>query len=119
MAMPGKPPRPRTPKQLAVIHQYGCTGCEVCIVVCPVDCIEIVPGVEYTPAYMKLVEVDYDRCIGCTLCVQVCPWDTIQMHPHDEALQAAPHATMRSIVPGQQAAALAPPDQAPQSSSPQ
>lgn len=113
MAMPGKPARARQPKQLAVIHQHGCTGCEVCIVVCPVDCIEIVPGVEYHPGYMKLVEVDYDRCIGCTLCAQVCPWDTIQMYPHDQALQAAPGCTMRSIVPGQRAEAPAPPAQAP------
>lgn len=112
MGMPGKPPRARPPKQLAVIQQYGCTGCEVCTVVCPVDCIEIVPGVEYTASYMKLVEVDYDRCIGCTLCVQVCPWDTIQMHPHAAALQLAPGATMRSVVPGQAAAAPAPPAQA-------
>ena len=111
--MPGKPARAKKPRQLAVIHQYGCTGCEVCTVVCPVDCIEIVPGVEYAPAYMKLVEVDYDRCIGCSLCVQVCPWDTIRMYGYDEALTAAPTATMRAIVPGQLAEAPAPSSQAP------
>ena len=119
MAMPGKPPRARQPKQLAVIHQYGCTGCEVCTVVCPVDCIEIVPGVEYDASYMKLVEVDYDRCIGCTLCVQVCPWDTIQMYPHDAGRSAAPGLTMRSVVPGQPAIATAPPAQAPYPAPPQ
>ena len=115
--MPGKPPRARKPRQLAVIQQYGCTGCEVCIVVCPVDCIEIVPGVEYNPTYMKLVEVDYDRCIGCSLCAQVCPWDTIGMYGYDEGLQVAPAQTMRSVVPNQVAAASAPPAQAPGASS--
>lgn len=118
MAMPGKPPRTRSPKQLAVIHQHGCTGCEVCIVVCPVDCIEIVPGVEYAPSYMKLVEVDYDRCIGCTLCAQVCPWDTIRMYPYEQGRQVAPSQTMRSIVPGQRAAAPTPPAQATRSVTP-
>src|SRR5688572_23943737 len=36
-----KAPRPKDPKQLAVIDQTGCTGCEACIAFCPVDCIEI------------------------------------------------------------------------------
>jgi len=117
MGMPTKPPRKgKPPRQLAVIHQHGCTGCEVCIVVCPVDCIEIVPGVEYHAGYMKLVEVDYDRCIGCTLCAQVCPWDTITMYPQEEGLKVAPSQTMRSIVPGQKAAAPVPLAQAPMSS---
>ena len=34
-----KPPRKKAPPKLAVIDQNGCTGCEVCIVFCPVDCI--------------------------------------------------------------------------------
>ena len=62
-----KPPRKKAPPKLAVIDQNGCTGCEVCIVFCPVDCIEIVPGVEHTQL-KQVVEVDLDRCIGCALC---------------------------------------------------
>ena len=30
------------PKLLAVVHQSGCTGCEICIQGCPVDSIELV-----------------------------------------------------------------------------
>ena len=102
MAMPGKPPRKRVPNQLAVIDQHGCTGCEACLVVCPVDCIEIVPGTEHRD-FMKVVEVDYERCIGCALCAKICPWDTIDMHNYQEGLKAAASATIRSIVPGQSA----------------
>ena len=102
MPMPGKPPRKRIPNQLAVIDQHGCTGCEACLVVCPVDCIEIVPGTEL-PDFMKVVEIDYERCIGCALCAKICPWDTIDMYNYQEGLKAAPMETMRSVVPGQSA----------------
>ena len=92
-----KPPRPKQPKETAIIDQTGCTGCEVCIAFCPVDCIEIVPGPEY-PDFMKLVEVDIERCIGCQLCVKYCPWETIDMWGYDEGVEVAPELTVRSLI---------------------
>ncbi len=91
-----KPPRKKQPPKLAVINQNGCTGCEVCIVFCPVDCIEIVPGVEHAQ-FQQVVEVDLARCIGCSLCAKHCPWDTIAMLPHDDALAKAPGVTLKSV----------------------
>lgn len=91
-----KPPRKKAPPKLAVIDQNGCTGCEVCIVFCPVDCIEIVPGVDH-PEVQKVVEVDLDRCIGCSLCAKNCPWETIYMLPHDQAMQNSSTMTLRSV----------------------
>ena len=91
-----KPPRKKMPPNLAVIDQNGCTGCEVCIVFCPVDCIEIVPGMEHVQL-QQVVEVDLDRCIGCALCAKNCPWDTIEMLPHDQALQRAPEVTLGTV----------------------
>ena len=95
-AITQKPPRKKAPPKLAVIDQNGCTGCEVCIVFCPVDCIEIVPGAEHTQL-QQVVEVDLDRCIGCALCAKNCPWDTIDMLPHDQAIQQAPSLTLVSV----------------------
>ena len=91
-----KPPRKKAPPKLAVINQNGCTGCEVCIVFCPADCIEVVPGVLHTDL-QQVVEVDLDRCIGCSLCAKNCPWDTIEMLPHDQAIAEAPAVTLRSV----------------------
>ena len=91
-----KLPRKKAPPKLAVINQNGCTGCEVCIVFCPVDCIEIVPGAHHAEV-QKVVEVDLDRCIGCSLCAKNCPWDTILMLGHDEAVREAPSMTLRSV----------------------
>ncbi len=88
----------KRPKELAVINQAGCTGCEVCIEFCPVDCILTVPGPEYDQ-HKKLVEIDLDICIGCKLCVKYCPWDTIEMIPSAEALDVARDWTQRSVLP--------------------
>ena len=92
-----KAPRAREPKQLAVIDQIGCTGCEACIAFCPVDCIEIVPGPVHAD-FMKLVEVDLLRCIGCELCARYCPWETIDMWGYEEGLDLAPQKTVRSLL---------------------
>lgn len=89
--------RLRKPKQLAVIDQGGCTGCEVCIEYCPVDCIHIVPGPEHHDRG-RLVEVDLEECIGCTLCAKYCPWDTIFMLPYADAVDIAPDLTVRTAV---------------------
>lgn len=91
-----KPARKKTPPKLAVINQAGCTGCEACIVFCPADCIEIVPGQRHT-AVQQVVEVDLARCIGCSLCAKHCPWETIEMMNHDAAIQAAPSMTLASV----------------------
>ena len=91
-----KAARKKTPPKLAVINQSGCTGCEVCIVFCPVDCIEIVPGAQHTQL-QQVVEVDLARCIGCSLCAKNCPWDTIEMISHDEAIRVAPSMTLQSV----------------------
>jgi Pyruvate/2-oxoacid:ferredoxin oxidoreductase delta subunit len=63
----------------ALIDLSACTGCEVCIAVCPVpQCIEKFGDADPEG---KGVYVNYDICIGCQLCAKDCPWDTIRMVP--------------------------------------
>lgn len=87
----------KPPKLLAVVHQAGCTGCEVCIAGCPVDSIELVPGPDPSnPVFNQMVEIDLARCIGCQNCSQDCPWETISMYQHDDAFTAWGNETFAS-----------------------
>jgi len=87
----------KPPKLLAVVHQSGCTGCEVCIQGCPVDSIELVPGPQpENPQFGQMVEIDLSRCIGCQNCSVDCPWETITMYEHDDAFTAWSSETLAS-----------------------
>ena len=79
----------------ALVNLGACTGCEVCIAVCPVpNCILKFGD---NPANFG-VYVDYEICIGCQLCAKDCPWETIKMVPtttvfgHATSLDSQPNA---------------------------
>ena len=87
----------KPPKLLAVVHQSGCTGCEVCIAGCPVDSIELVAGSNPdNPTFQQTVEIDLARCIGCQNCSYDCPWETITMYEHNDAFTAWADETLKS-----------------------
>jgi len=73
-----RPRKPRKPRPKAIINENGCTGCEACITVCPVDCIVKIPN-PAAPDLNPICRVDWDRCTGCTICARDCPWETIDM----------------------------------------
>ena len=73
-----KPRKPRRPRPKAIINENGCTGCEACVTVCPVDCIVKIPN-PAAPELNPVCRVDWDRCTGCTICSRDCPWETIDM----------------------------------------
>ncbi|GAB4331538.1 MAG: hypothetical protein Kow0010_16950 [Dehalococcoidia bacterium] len=64
-----------------------CTGCNVCVRNCPVDCMTAVmmDNPKYkqgTSNRRKIVEkfwIDYARCMRCNICVEVCPFEAIVM----------------------------------------
>jgi formate hydrogenlyase subunit 6/NADH:ubiquinone oxidoreductase subunit I len=87
----------KPPKLLAVVHQSGCTGCEVCIAGCPVDSIELVAGPDpLNPEFRQMVEIDLERCIGCKNCSEDCPWETITMYQQEDAFVAWGNETLKS-----------------------
>jgi electron transport complex protein RnfB len=82
----------KLPKKIAIINADNCTGCEACLEVCPVDCIQKIPGSTIS-VLQTWCEIDVERCVGCDVCVHipgkksdpydlvVCPWDAIEMVP--------------------------------------
>ena len=76
MATATKKPKKRS-ANIAIVRRDDCTGCEACIVFCPVDCIDLM-GAPENPAE-KYVLIDKETCIGCTLCARYCPWESIDM----------------------------------------
>ena len=54
----------------ANIDSEKCTGCGVCIDVCPLEAISLNDGIAV---------IDEDTCTECGLCVNVCPNDAIDL----------------------------------------
>jgi electron transport complex protein RnfB len=76
----------KKPKLIAVVDEDNCTGCQVCVPFCPVDCIKAVPFEKYSIP-IPPVQIRFDECIGCQICSRVCSkltWDAIRMLPTDE-----------------------------------
>jgi electron transport complex protein RnfB len=76
----------KKPKLMAVVDEDNCTGCQVCVPFCPVDCIETVPYEKYNIP-LPPVQIRFNECIGCQICARVCTkltWDAIRMMPTEE-----------------------------------
>lgn len=82
-------------KLKALLDEDLCTGCEICVSVCPVDCIDKKPGPEFNDV-LAVCHIDLPRCIGCKLCAQVCPWDCIEML-EAEQMEVHPAYSGRSV----------------------
>jgi Pyruvate/2-oxoacid:ferredoxin oxidoreductase delta subunit len=74
------------PILIAVVNP-SCTGCEVCVDFCPVDCIEDAPPVEFSGGNIPPIQIQVEECIGCQVCAKVCEelsLNAIEMVPVDE-----------------------------------
>ena len=69
------------------INMENCTGCNNCVVACPVDALElhtVDPSSKdkiYKVKDGKSIVLDFkgELCAGCGVCVQACPHDVIKL----------------------------------------
>ena len=76
-----------------VIDVEPCTGCELCVGVCPMDALTL-------DSNQKAVR-DPARCIGCGLCVSACPTGSIKLERVAEERVAIPpesHSKLMAVI---------------------
>jgi 2-oxoglutarate ferredoxin oxidoreductase subunit delta len=60
-------------KGAVVVNTERCKGCNLCVVACPVDVLELHPRDVNDKGYHYVYMKNPDACIGCASCGWVCP----------------------------------------------
>jgi NADH-quinone oxidoreductase subunit I len=62
-----------------------CVACNLCAVVCPVDCIALQKTEDaHGRWYPEFFRINFSRCIMCGMCEEACPTYAIQLIPDFE-----------------------------------
>ena len=55
------------------VNRDHCKGCDLCVVSCPTDVLELEPREVNDRGYHYVYMKNPDNCIGCANCGYVCP----------------------------------------------
>ena len=72
----GEKPEKKNPKKKAHINEDECIGCNLCVTICPMHCLELVLGPDCHISKLP----DPDKCVGCGQCSRICPIEAISVH---------------------------------------
>ncbi len=60
-------------KGATVVDTERCKGCNLCVVACPLDVLELTSKEVNKKGYHFAHQVKEDTCTGCAACATVCP----------------------------------------------
>ena len=73
-------------KEIAVVDEEKCTGCEICVAACPKNIIEMIPISSQVQVMCKSEDKGRDvrkyctvGCIACKICERACQYDAIKV----------------------------------------
>lgn len=75
-------------KHIDVYRQLNCSGCAVCVSVCPRGAIDMKTGTDG----FRYASVNMEKCVECGKCVKVCPMQS----PHEKGMAKKSYATVLS-----------------------
>jgi MinD superfamily P-loop ATPase len=58
-------------REVPVLNETTCTGCGLCCVLCPTDCLAMNGPIPWMPRP--------GECIGCGVCALICPATALEM----------------------------------------
>jgi len=64
---------------LSEVHTEKCSGCGICVPLCPYDAISLKPYADRPRAV-----IDMTQCKGCGVCTSACPSAAIVLHGYEE-----------------------------------
>ena len=62
------------------IDSNRCKGCELCVVACPADVLQLEPQEVNDRGYHYAYTAQPSSCIGCAACATVCPDACIEVY---------------------------------------
>ncbi len=63
-----------------VIDEERCKGCDLCVVACPADVLELKEKEVNDRGYHFAYAKNPDQCVGCAACATVCPDGCIEVY---------------------------------------
>ena len=65
------------------VNIESCKGCALCVLVCPLDIMQIDKSVTNRKGYHPACNTDIEKCVACGNCAVICPDAVITLEKLD------------------------------------